>query len=93
MINLNQLKSLPKIKPELEQQEKLQEYLHSIEQSLIVAWRSGKENVEIECENDVYEGHALKRYLKELGYRVELFRTYDNYYMKMVPEKLKVWFK
>lgn len=42
MINLNQLKSLPKIKPELEQQEKLQEYLHSIEQSLIVAWRSGK---------------------------------------------------
>ena len=93
MINLEQLKTLPKIIPEHEKQEKLQSYMHSIERSIIDAYRHDKRSVVIDCENDIMSGHDLKRYLKQLGYKVAMTREYDTYLMTKVPKKIEIFFE
>ena len=92
MISLTQLRTLPKINPEQEAQEKLDKYLHSIERAIINAWRNHKASVVVDCENDIMDGHELKRYLKSKGFKVALTRKEDSYLRMKVPDKIEIFF-
>ena len=92
MISLTQLRQLPKIKPEQEKQEKLDRYLYTIERAIINAWRNHKASVTVDCENDIMNGHELKKYLKSKGFKVALTRKYDHYLMTKVPDKVEIFF-
>lgn len=91
MISLNQLRQIPKIKPEQEK-EKLDKYLYMIERAIIKAWKEHKASVTVDCENDIMNGHELKKYLKSKGFKVALTREYDSYWMTMVPSKIEIFF-
>ena len=92
MISLTQLRTLPKIKPELEQQEKLQEYMYLIEHAIIDAWRNNKSSVIVDCKNDIMDGHKLKKFLKSKGFKVALTRKYDFYLRTRVPGTIEIFF-
>ena len=92
MISLTQLRTIPKIKAEEEKQEKLDTYLYTIEHAIINAWRNHKASVVVDCENDIMDGHELKKYLKSKGFKVALTRKYDNYLMTKVPDKVEIFF-
>jgi hypothetical protein len=92
MISLTQLRTIPKIKPEQEKQEKLDRYLYTIERAIINAWRNHKASVIVDCENDIMSGHELKKYLKSKGFKVALTREYDSYLMTKVPSKIEIFF-
>lgn len=92
MISLTQLRTIPKIKPEQEEQEKLDKYLYTIERAVINAWRNHKASVIVDCENDIMSGHELKKYLKNKGFKVALTRKYDSYLMTKVPDKIEIFF-
>ena len=92
MISLIQLRQIPKIKPEQEKQEKLDKYLYMIERAIIKAWREHKASVTVDCENDIMDGHELKKYLKSKGFKVALTREYDSYLMTRVPSKIEIFF-
>lgn len=92
MISLTQLRTLPKIKPEQEAQEKLDKYLYTIERAIINAWRNHKASVVVKCENDIMDGHELKKYLKSKGFKVALTRKEDSYLRMKVPDKIEIFF-
>ena len=92
MISLTQLHTIPKIKPEMEKQEKLIKYLSFIERSIIDAWRNNKSSVIVDCKNDIMDGHELKKYMKSRGFRVILTRKYDTYLMTKVPGTIEIFF-
>lgn len=92
MISLTQLRTIPKIKPEQEKEEKLDKYLFTIERAIINAWRNHKASVTVDCENDIMSGHELKRYLKEKGFKVALTRKIDSYSRMKVPDKIEIFF-
>jgi hypothetical protein len=84
MISLAQLRTIPKIKPNMEEQEKLQSYLYMIEHAIINAWRDHKSSVTIERKDDIMTGAGLKRYLTEKGFKATLTRK--------PPFQIKIFF-
>ena len=46
----------------------------------------------VDCENDIMDGHELKKYLKSKGFKVALTREYDSYLMTRVPSKIEIFF-
>lgn len=92
MISLTQLRTIPKIKPEQEDQEKLDKYLYTIERAIINAWRDHKASVTVSCENDIMDGHELQNYLKTKNFKVEMHYLYDPVGDEKVPENIEIFF-
>lgn len=84
MISLRQLRTIPKILPNSEEQEKLHRYLFTIERAVIEAWRDHKAFVTVNRQDDVMSSSELKEYLTDKGYKVTLTRK--------PPFKIKIFF-
>ena len=67
-------------------------YLSWVESRIKFDFEQGKRSSKIDCKNEVFDGHALKKLLKEQGYNVELHKKYDTYYYKIVPDYVLVNF-
>ena len=67
-------------------------YLSWVESKIKLDFEEGKPNSKIDCNNEVFDGHALKKLLKEQGYSVELHKKYDTYYGVIVPDYVLVNF-
>ena len=74
MISLAYLRTIPKIKPGEEEQERLLDYLYTMERAVIDAWRDHKPSVTIDRKDDIMSANELKEYLTEKGYKVKLTR-------------------
>lgn len=82
-------KTVKKVEPVKETKES---YLSWVESQIKMDYEQGECNSKIVCNNEVFEGHALKKFLKEQGYSVELHKKYDTYYGVIVPDYLVVNF-
>ena len=89
MITLEELKKIPVKQPE---KDLVADYISYVEDTIKMDYTEGKEQSKIVCQNDLYEGHALKRYLKDCGYKVELHKKYNDYYFRYEPDYLIVKF-
>ena len=84
MISLNQLRTIPKIKPGMEKEEQVDRYLFVVERAIIDAWRNHKSSVTVERKDDIMNGSELKEYLTSKGFKVSLTRK--------PPFKIKITF-
>ena len=84
MISLAQLRTLPKIMPNMEEHEKLHRYLFTLERAIIDAWRDDKAFVTVDRQDDVMDANELKKYLTSKGYKVTLTRK--------PPFRVKIFF-
>lgn len=84
MISLAQLRTIPKIQPGMEKQEKQQEYLYTIERAIIDSWRNHEASVTVERKDDVMDAKELKGYFAYKGFKVVLPRK--------APAKIKIFF-
>jgi hypothetical protein len=84
MISLAQLRTIPKILPNTEEQEKLNRYLFTLEHAVIDAWRDHKASVTVDRQDDVMDSNELKEYLTSKGYKVTLTRK--------PPFQIKIFF-
>jgi hypothetical protein len=90
MISFEVLKrTTKKVEPVKETKES---YLSWVESRIKLDFEEGKRFSKIDCKNEVFDGHALKKLLKEQGYNVELHKKYDNYYGIIVPDYVLVNF-
>jgi hypothetical protein len=85
MISLTQLRTIPKIQPNMEKQEHLLSYLFVVEHAIIDAWREHKSSVTVERKDDIMDGNELKEYLRSNGFKVTLTRK--------PPFQVKIFFK
>lgn len=74
MISLAQLRTIPKIQPNMEEQERLNRYLFTLERAVIDAWRDHKASVTVDRQDDVMDAKELKEYLTSRGFKVVLSR-------------------
>lgn len=74
MISLAQLRTIPKIQPNMEEQERLDKYLFIIERAIIDSWREHKAFAIVERKDDIMDGNELKKYLTSKGFKVVLSR-------------------
>ena len=84
MISLAQLRTIPKIQPGMEKQEKQQEYLYTIERAIIDSWRNHESSVTVERKDDIMDAKELREYLTYKGFKVSLARK--------DPAKIKIFF-
>lgn len=89
MINVISVEKLKKINVKSKKEihiDKEKEFFDYINTKINEAHVKGINTVRIDAEDDVYDTYKLKKELKELGYKVSIYKKYDDYYMKYVPD-------
>lgn len=89
MINVISVEKLKKINVKSKKEihiDKEKEFFDYINTKINEAHVKGINTVRIDAEDDVYDTYKLKKELKELGYKVSIYKKYEDYYMKYVPD-------
>lgn len=89
MINVISVEKLKKINVKSKKEihiDKEKEFFDYINTKINDAHVKGINTVRIDAEDDVYDTYKLKKELKELGYKVSIYKKYHDYYIKYVPD-------
>lgn len=89
MINVISVEKLKKIHVKNEKEiriDKEKEFFDYINTKINEAHVKGINTVRIDAEDDVYDTYQLKKELKALGYKVSIYKKFDNYYRMNIPD-------